>query len=171
MPLYIQVSGCNVQEKLFPLLTNECCLWSNAIRSTDTSCDISTDYFKLTVRFSSYNFHLYIGWQDCCLKVILTSLTVPVPEELRKKLTGEVRQFLETILEMLRLEDQDLNNMKYVFSVGKRDQNARCVAHKVQGCTDNNCVQFERIGKGREAESTASGDWCLWNEVKQIYIF
>ena len=94
-----------------------------------------------------------------------------MPEELRKKLTGEVRQFLETILEMLRLEDQDLNNMKYVFSVGKRDQNARCVAHKVQGCTDNNCVQFERIGKGREAESTASGDWCLWNEVKQIYIF
>ena len=159
-PLYIECSECSFE--LFTALRNECCQWSGVL-----CCEgfvLSTDYFTLAVRDEKL-FYLHIGWHSNFIKIILETQADSVSTELCKTLSGEIRQFLETTVELLRTKLQNIAEMSSVFKVEKREEGSICNLHKLQSCLDENCIQLSTIGRGPEAANAASGNWCYRDEV------
>ena len=109
-PLYIECSECSFE--LFTALRNECCQWSGVLR-----CEgfvLSTDYFTLAVRDEKL-FYLHFGWHNNFVKIILETREDLVSTELCKTLSGEIRQFLETTVELLRTKLQNIAGMRSVL--------------------------------------------------------
>ena len=159
-PLYIECSECSFE--LFTALRNECCRWSSVL-----CCEgfvLSTDYFTLAVRDENL-FYLHIGWHSNLIKIVVEAQADSVSTELCKTVSGEIRQFLETILELLRTKLQNIAEMRCVFKVENREEGSICNVHKLQSCQDENCIQLSPIGWGPEAANAASGNWCYRDEV------
>ena len=159
-PLYIECSECSFE--LFTALRNECCQRSGVLCCVGVV--LSTDYFTLAVRDKNL-FYLHIGWHSNLIKVILETRSDSVSTELCNTLSGEIRQFLETILELLRTKLQSIVKISYVFKFKKRGEGSICNLHKLQSCLDENCIQLSTIGRGPEAANAASGNWCYRDEV------
>ena len=156
-PLYIECSECSFE--LFTALRNECCQWSGVL-----CCEgfvLSSDSFTLAVRDEKL-FYLHIGWHNNFIKIILETREDSVSTELCKTLSGKIRQFLETTLELLRTKLQISAEIKCVFKVEKREESSICNVHNLQGCLDENCIQLSPIGWGPEASSK---NWSYRDEV------
>ena len=156
-PLYIECSECSF--KLFTALKDECCQWSDVLCFEGVV--LSADSFRLAVQDEKL-FYLNIGWHSKFIIIILETQSDSVSTELCKTLSGKIRQFLETIIELLRTKFQDIAEMRCVFKVGKREESSICNLHNLQGCLYENCIQLSPIGWGQEASSK---NWSYRDEV------
>ena len=157
LPLYVEFIGGVIGPDLFELVSKECCRWSAAIRCAEEP-SVSKFGLEMTIFFCEIKLLLDLHWYNSGIKVLLKNAETSLPDYQRNQLTGEIRQFLDTILRLVSQSQEGQRwNIQYTIFVKKK----LCTKHG-----DVNNPEAEKIGKGSEAMSVALGDWCLENEVK-----
>ena len=162
-PLYVEFQDGFVGPNVFSLVCKQCRRWSSAVRCTGEPC-VFENGLRMNLSFCGMELCLWITWNKSFIKVLLEDARKPLPEEKRNKLTGEIRQFLDTVLRLVSQELGQLLNTKFRFFVAEQNR-SRCKTHGNYNCEDDDCVRLQPIGTGPGAMATASGDWCLENEV------
>ena len=155
LPLYVEFTGRLIGSSLFERVIKGCCRWSAAVRCAEKP-SVSKDELEMTILFCGIKLLLNLCWYKPRIKVLLKNAETSLPDQRRNELTGEIRQFLDTVLRIVLQR----RCIQYEFCVKKK----LCTNHGDINCVY--CLETEPIGKGSEAMSVALGDWCLENEVK-----
>ena len=171
-PLYVKFCGGIMMSGVFPSLVVRLTPWLSAV-GTINPLMLYDSHVKLSVKSESEKDHFLLHIYGCrrFIKVILVNASGWKSDEEKKRrrlITGSIRNFLETILELLRVELQWLKNMDYTFCVANLDSTQKCSAHGKERCRDDECIPLLQIGKGVGAREFAGGDWSQEDEVKVI---
>ena len=171
-PLYVKFCGGIMMSGVFPSLVVRLTPWLSAV-GTIKPLMLYDSHVKLSVKSESEENHFLLHIYGCrrFIKVILLNNSGWKSDEEKKRrrlITGSIRNFLETILELLREELQWLKNMDYSFCVANLDSIQKCSAHGKERCRDDECISLVQVGKGVGAREFAGGDWSQEDEVNVL---
>ena len=137
-PLYINFPDGFLPHGLFPQLVSRFITACPAL-----GCRDEPNLFQNLVRFILGGNDLFLVCKQSFVKVILQE-----KDEEDIGLAAQVRERLESILRSLSRDFACLRNMCYEFCVvcpSCSDPNKACAKHRVQSCTQSDCIHFLSI--------------------------